>query len=240
MAESTVFSDRRDRLGVSRKVLNAVDECGATSQKEPKLLTWQARCNASFDPASAGETGLLMSAFESKNRTFRHRNEINIVLRLASIADPVSAIVFASPGERASDLLNDSRQFIPVRLANGETMIVAKSQITSIMEQQTSGKKDENGKSTIYGEDFSSSSSKGSDQQKNFDPYVMLRVSPSASLDEIRAAYKARIKAVHPDRLASLGLDEDIAKAAVLATQKVNYAYQAIMREREERTSRAS
>ena len=177
-----------------------------------------------------------MSAFDSKNRTYRHRNEINVLLRLSSSEDPVAATVFASLGERASDLLNDDRTFLPVRLAGGETMIIAKSQIASIVETRESDPAQES--PNFHGEDFSETP-KADKSVKQFDPYAMLRISPSAGIDEIRAAYKARIKAVHPDALASLCLDEDIAKAAVLATQKVNYAYQRILREREVRTDRS-
>ncbi|MEO1135840.1 MAG: DnaJ domain-containing protein [Pseudomonadota bacterium] len=177
-----------------------------------------------------------MSAFDTKQRTYRHRNEIHVVLQLSTCENPVQATVFASLGERASDLLNDARSFIPVRLQSGETMIVAKSQIASIIE---AGEKKEEGKnSKIYGEDFSTDEKVEAKTMDKFDAYATLRIAPSASDDEIRTAYKARMKAVHPDSLASLGLDEEISKAAVLASQKVNYAYQKIMRERGSQTDR--
>jgi hypothetical protein len=171
-----------------------------------------------------------MSAFDSKQRTYRHRNEINILLTLANGGPPVAAIVFASLGERASDLMNDARAFIPVKLKSGETMIVAKTQIASIIESQAA--RDSDGRSKIHGENFSAEDKLEDNSTNAFDAYAMLRIKPTATNDEIRAAYKARMKAVHPDTFASLGLDEEIAKAAVLATQKVNFAYQKIMRER--------
>jgi DnaJ-class molecular chaperone len=171
-----------------------------------------------------------MSAFDSKQRTYRHRNEINILLTMSTGQAPVAATVFASLGERASDLMNDSRAFIPVRLCSGETLIVAKTQIASIIEAGVQS--EENARSKIYGEDFSAEPKLEDKQPKLFDAYAMLRVSPAATNEEIRTAYKARMKAVHPDTFASLGLDEAISKAAVLATQKVNYAYHKIMRER--------
>ncbi|PQA85525.1 J domain-containing protein [Hyphococcus luteus] len=171
-----------------------------------------------------------MSAFDAKQRTYRHRNEICVTLRMSTSEEPVAATVFASLGERASDLLNDSRAFIPVRLASGETMIIAKSQIASITEKETEAQ--DKKKSNLHGEDFSGEPKLEEKPMKPFDAYAALRVAPSASDEEIRSAYKARMKAVHPDRLSSLGLDEEIAKAAVHASQKVNYAYQKIMRER--------
>ena len=180
-----------------------------------------------------------MTVFDTKQRTYRHRSELHVLLRLSGDAAPVEATLFASLGERASDLLNDTRAFIPVRLANGETMIVAKSQIASLVEDQnpSAGASEDVPKSKFYGEDFSSAPKQPGKAEKTFDAYATLRVSPSASNEEIRAAYKARMKAVHPDALASLGLDEDLAKAAVLATQKVNYAYNKIMRDRETATN---
>jgi len=171
-----------------------------------------------------------MSAFDTKQKTYRHRNEVNVLLTLATSDKPVEATVFLRLGERASDLLNDDRSFIPVRFGDGETMIIAKSQIATIIEGKNGT--ESRGKSKIYGEDFSATP-KSKAPPKSFDAYAMLRIAPTASIEEIRAAYKARMKAVHPDTFASLGLDEEIAKAAVLATQKVNYAYQKIMQERE-------
>jgi DnaJ domain len=37
--------------------------------------------------------------------------------------------------------------------------------------------------------------------------YQILRVSPSASLEEIQAAFRAEISKYHPDRVANLGLN---------------------------------
>ena len=143
----------------------------------------------------------------------------------------MAATVFASLGERASDLLNDARAFIPVRLASGETMIVAKSQIASITERAEHSA-EEKSKPSLRDEDYLDEPKPDAKALKPFDVYAALRIKPSATNEEIRAAYKARMKAVHPDALAALGLDEDFAKAAVLASQKVNYAYNKIMRER--------
>lgn len=170
-----------------------------------------------------------MTAFDTKSRTFRHRSEIAVSLRLKDSDEEIPATIFAGQGERPLDMLNDERAFIPVRRPSGDVMLVAKTQIASLTER-----KDENEKAEASGrqeEEFSQEPIKEA-AQNSFDPYAMLRVSPEASPEEIRAAYKARIKAVHPDALAFLDLDEDIKKAAILAAQKVNYAYQKIMRER--------
>lgn len=166
-----------------------------------------------------------MSAYGSKQEYQRHRSEISIQLRLAGADKSFIATVFAAPGERPSDILNDNRAFIPVRLGNGETMIIAKTQIASIVEARA-------GKSKFQGEDFGKTSADDGAPDSISSAYAALRIAPTASLEEIRAAYKSRIKAVHPDTLTSLGLDEDIARAAVDATQKVNAAYRRILKER--------
>lgn len=177
-----------------------------------------------------------MSTFDSKNRTFRHRNEINVLLRLKGSEETVPATIFAGLGERPLDILNDERAFIPVRLPSGEITLTAKTQIASIAERKQ--KMAEEDEPQQRKEDFCEDAAQGTASKKPFDPYAMLRVAPTATADEVRAAYKARIKMVHPDAIASLGLDDDITKAAILATQKVNYAYQKILRERGVTTER--
>ncbi len=74
-------------------------------------------------------------------------------------------------------------------------------------------------------------------RKRQFDPYEVLRISRDASAEEIRAAYKKRIKAVHPDSIAALDLDEDLARAANLSAQRVNRAYQMLMRDGREAKS---
>lgn len=67
---------------------------------------------------------------------------------------------------------------------------------------------------------------------QQFDAYAVLKVSPDASLDEIRKVYKSRIKTVHPDTVAALDLGEDLVKAAIQTTQRINFAYHQILKER--------
>lgn len=67
--------------------------------------------------------------------------------------------------------------------------------------------------------------------RRALDPYALLRVPRGASLDEVKRAYKARIKAVHPDTLASLHLDPDMARIAHLTAQRINHAYERILTE---------
>ncbi len=164
-----------------------------------------------------------------KSGPYRHTSEVNVTLKLSGEA-PIFASVFLKHSERLIDLLNDSRLFIPIRGADGETMIIAKSAIASIIETH-SGEQDEKD------EDVGGDEAR---RRTSFDPYKVLRVDASASDEEIKRAWKERIKAVHPDAIAALDLDDELRRAAVIATQKVNYAYKQIMRERAEPLKGAS
>ena len=166
--------------------------------------------------------------FDKGNSAYRHKNGADVRVRLMG-EDPFNAVAYLSIGQRLTDLLNDDRAFIPMRRENGDMLIIAKSQIASIAEiEATVDAEDE----TDTALPATSARPKRAAGRKGFDAYAVLRVSPDAPLETVRAAYKTRIKAVHPDSVAALDLDDDLAKAALLAAQKVNFAYRKIMRER--------
>lgn len=190
--------------------------------------------------------------------------------------EPFEAVVFLSVDDRLIDLLNDQRQFIPVKRMDNSTVLMAKSNIVSIVEKDpfaaeaaheettsqdvaTHFDEDEfefeesesagsaTGSSEAGGDGDAGAGTKGAEQNANagqkkkrrrrrkksseFDAYAVLKVSPDASLEEIRKAYKSRIKAVHPDSVAALDLDEDLVRAAIATTQRVNFAYHRILKE---------
>ena len=60
--------------------------------------------------------------------------------------------------------------------------------------------------------------------------YAVLGVSPSASDDEVRAAYRRMAMKNHPDKVATLG--PDVQKAAAEKFRQVQEAYEAIKKER--------
>ena len=118
----------------------------------------------------------------------------------------VEGEVWRAQGERLADVLNDARAFLP--LGEGDAVrVIAKSTIASA-------------------EPLGGAPSEASD------PYAVLRVEPSATDDEVRAAWMNRMKASHPDRLASLGLDEAVVYAARRACQRINAAHDEVMRTR--------
>ena len=60
--------------------------------------------------------------------------------------------------------------------------------------------------------------------------YSVLGVSPSASDDEVKAAYRRMAMKNHPDKVATLG--PDIQKAAAEKFRQVQEAYESIKKER--------
>jgi len=66
--------------------------------------------------------------------------------------------------------------------------------------------------------------SSGSAQSKAFDAYEILGVTRTASRDAIQAAYRARMKEYHPDKVAHLG--EELQKLAHEKSQEIQRAYQ--------------
>ena len=163
----------------------------------------------------------------AKSGTERSKTEIDVTLALSG-ADAIDAKIFVAFGERVTDLLNDPRNFIPVRLTTGETSVVAKSTIVSITEKHQEPEDEPAFESEQDARDEAAEKT----GRRAFDPYEVLRVTSSASIEEIRRAYKARMKAVHPDAIAALDLDDDLKRAASRSAQRVNYAYKMIMKDR--------
>jgi DnaJ-domain-containing protein 1 len=56
------------------------------------------------------------------------------------------------------------------------------------------------------------------------DPHEILGITPSASEEEIQAAYKARMNEYHPDKVAHLG--EELQKLAHRKALEIQQAYQ--------------
>lgn len=164
-----------------------------------------------------------------KSATSRHKHEARVLVTLTG-QTPFEAFVFLKVDERLIDLLNDQRQFIPIKRADGSTLIASKLNIVSIIENpppEEALEPDEPPKAEEPAAEKEEPRSK-----RSFDPYEVLRVGKDATVEEIRRAYHARIKAVHPDALAKLELDEDIERAANVTAQRVNRAYKALLKER--------
>ncbi len=64
------------------------------------------------------------------------------------------------------------------------------------------------------------------------DPYDVLGVSPKASYEDIRAAWRALVRETHPDRLAARGVPEEAVKLAEKRLIVINEAMERIDRNR--------
>lgn len=142
-----------------------------------------------------------------KNLTKQGKQRLMALLCLTDGRE-VEGEVFCAHGERLADVLNDQRAFIPVQTAEGDVQVLAKASIAT---------------AHIVG---------GMPREER-DPYKVLRVAPTASDAELRAAWMAGLKASHPDRLASLHMDEMIVYAARKACQRINAAYDQVTQERQ-------
>ncbi|ROL61988.1 hypothetical protein D9V86_02950 [Bacteroidetes/Chlorobi group bacterium ChocPot_Mid] len=60
--------------------------------------------------------------------------------------------------------------------------------------------------------------------------YIVLKVSPKETEEQIKQAYLMRIKEYHPDRLQTFG--EEIIELAKKKTQQINEAYSVLMNKR--------
>lgn len=65
-------------------------------------------------------------------------------------------------------------------------------------------------------------------QAPSFDPYAVLGVGRDATMDEIRAAYRARMQEYHPDKVSHLG--EALQQVAHEKSQEIQRAYRALKR----------
>lgn len=63
-------------------------------------------------------------------------------------------------------------------------------------------------------------------QADRFDPFEILGIAPDAGRDDIRAAYHARVKVYHPDRIASLQLPREMIDYSAAMLSRINAAYE--------------
>ncbi len=100
-------------------------------------------------------------------------------------------------------LLNEGKPFIELLIGNNGGRMIATNSIVAAQEVMKAPYDSDN-------------------------PYIILKLQPGATFQEVRDAWKKRLKACHPDRFAGLDVDEEIQYAAKKASLKINAAYDQI------------
>ncbi|MBL8710416.1 MAG: DnaJ domain-containing protein [Rhodospirillaceae bacterium] len=108
--------------------------------------------------------------------------------------------MFVAPNTRVSDTINDTREFLPFENADGETEIVNKHHIRRLVPLENQAK-------------------------LGHGPYDLLGVAETASDEEVKAAYRKAIAAIHPDNIQSLNLPPDFVELATRKAAQANEAY---------------
>ncbi len=117
--------------------------------------------------------------------------------------------LFVSGTQRLSDLLNDDRSFLPFETSEGTVVSLRKSVIVRVTElnQRVPIRPDNS-------------------------PYVILGIGESAGDDEVKRAYRERVREAHPDKWAGTGLPDEAIAAVNSKMARINDAYHRILRAR--------
>lgn len=143
--------------------------------------------------------------FESDDK--RHKSRIEAVVQLTDGSE-ITGVFFVTPQARITDLLNDSRTFLPIETTSGAIVVVGKAAILRV---------------TPVKQDKSLDSP---------DPYGLLGIKSSVTREELRKAYHGLVRQYHPDHLTALGLPQPFLEFATGQTARINDAYQKICEER--------
>lgn len=114
--------------------------------------------------------------------------------------------LFVKHQQRLSDLLNDHRQFLPLRLTDGSLVHLQKAKIARVSQLRPEP-----------------------DAEEAFDPYEILGVAPGTSDERLKAAYHGLCSDYHPDKLQGLGLPAEFSEIANARIIRIIDAYRRIV-----------
>ena len=120
------------------------------------------------------------------------------------------------------------RDLIPDYLGRGLGLIDDLSLIAFLTYFYRSHLRDQKARATAgrAEQDRRGSASRAEGPRDSFDPYAILGIAPSASQEEIKAAYKARMHEYHPDKVAHLG--EELRRVAHRKAIEIQRAYEQV------------
>ena len=124
------------------------------------------------------------------------------------------AMMGIGQNQRLSDTLNDDRQFLPINLSEGKTIILQKSVISKVVPLD-----------------------QFVDHEKVKDPYEILGVPRNISDEDLTKSYRMMVAENHPDRVHSSGLSSQYAEMANSRMIHINDAYARIRQLRKDEQS---
>ncbi len=141
--------------------------------------------------------------FESDEKIEKWRVEVEVNLDDGA---RLLGILFVTPMQRLSDLLNDSREFLPLQTTDGLIVHIRKSTIAKAVQLN------QNVESNAI-----------------IDPYEVLGVPRRIGDKELKKAYHNLCSQNHPDKLLPLDLSPDFTKMANLRLSRIIDAYKRIV-----------
>ena len=147
-----------------------------------------------------------MRMYESEHKILKTRLEVEVELNHGA---RLLGSLFIKQMQRLSDLLNDSREFLPLQTPEGLITHLRKTTIARVTQLDQ----------TIEAAAVT-------------DPYAILGVSPRVGDENLRRAYHELCAQHHPDKLVSLDLAADYIDLANSRMVRVIEAYARIKKER--------
>ncbi len=144
--------------------------------------------------------------YESEHRVSKVRLEVEFELNDGA---RLLGSLFMLQMQRISDLLNDTREFLPVQTPEGLIVHLRKSTIARVTQLDQAVETD-----------------------AATDPYVILGVSPRIGDEDLRRTYHDLCAQHHPDKLVSLGLAAEYIDLANSRIVRVIDAYARIQKQR--------
>ena len=119
----------------------------------------------------------------------------------------VLGTVFQPNQGRLTDVLNDDRKFLPVQMAEGNFVAIAKSAIQKV---------------SLHAPE--------PPPYRGSDPWRILGVKEGASPEEVKQAYHQLVRAHHPDRIKATGLANEYEELATKNLARINDAYAEVLK----------